>query len=68
MTFPWNLRETRAWGDRWLEEASSPVLRMPSNIVPIESNFLINPSHPRFKKYTISTPQPVAIDPRVLAS
>ena len=68
MTFPWQLRETRAYGDRWLEESSSPVLQMPSSIVPMESNFLINPNHPRFKKYAVSAPQPFAIDPRVLPS
>ena len=68
MAFPWQLRETRALGDRWLETASSPVMRMPSSIVPIENNFLINPSHPRFKKYTISAPLPFAIDHRFLAS
>jgi RES domain-containing protein len=65
MTFPWHLRQTRAWGDSWLQSASCPALRMPSSIVPIESNFLINPQHPKFKKYTISAPQPVSIDHRL---
>ena len=66
MTFPWNLRETREWGDRWLKRASSPIMQMPSSIVPMENNFLINPQHPEFKKYTISASQPFAIDQRFL--
>jgi RES domain-containing protein len=68
MTFPWTLRATREWGDSWLQKSSSPVLRMPSSIVPIESNFLINAAHPRFKTYTISAPLAFPIDHRVLGS
>ena len=64
-TSPWDLRQTRAWGDSWIEQASSPVLRVPSSIVPMESNFLIHPQHPGFKKYTISAPLPFPIDPRL---
>jgi RES domain-containing protein len=64
MTCPWTLRQTREWGDNWLQKSSSPVLRMPSSIVPIESNLLINPEHPKFKKYTISASQPFPIDHR----
>jgi RES domain-containing protein len=66
MSFPWQLREIRASGDRWLEDASSPIIRVPSSIVPIESNFLINPEHSAFKKYTISAAQPFPIDHRFL--
>ncbi len=64
MTCPWTLRQTREWGDLWIQKSSSPALRMPSSIVPIESNFLINPEHPKFKNYTISAPQPFLIDQR----
>jgi RES domain-containing protein len=64
MTFPWDLRQTREYGDNWLQPASSPALQVPSSIVSIESHFLINPHHPKFKSYTISAPQPFLIDPR----
>lgn len=67
-TFPWGLRQTREWGDNWIKAAHSPVLRMPSTIVPIESNFLINPGHPAFSKYTTSAPIPFQIDGRFAAS
>ncbi|GEO81568.1 RES family NAD+ phosphorylase [Pararhodospirillum oryzae] len=36
-----------AFGDRWLVEARSPVLRVPSFIVPEASNLLLNPAHPQ---------------------
>jgi RES domain-containing protein len=65
MTFPWALRQSREWGDQWLQERSSPLLNIPSSIVPIENNFLINPDHPRFKNYKIGAPQPFSIDPRI---
>ena len=65
MSFPWDLRQTREYGDHWRQTARSPALRVPSSIVPIESNFLINPQHPGFKKYTISAPQPFLIDQRL---
>ncbi len=66
MSFPWQLRQTRGWGDSWLQKSSNPVLRVPNSIVPIESNFLINPEHSAFKKYTISTAQTFPIDHRFL--
>lgn len=68
MQFPWQLRETREWGDHWQKNATSPALRAPSTIVPIESNFLINPTHPKFSQYTISEALPCPIDNRFLQS
>ncbi len=37
---------TRAIGDRWLAEAPSAVLQVPSAVVLGESNFILNPAHP----------------------
>ncbi|CAA6679242.1 Unannotated [Lentimonas sp. CC4] len=65
MHFALGLRQTREFGDHWLKTADSPVLQVPSSIVPIENNFLINPHHPEFKNYTISAPQPFRIDQRL---
>ena len=38
--------ETKAIGDRWIKQLRSPVLRVPSVVVPEEFNDLINPAHP----------------------
>ena len=35
--------QLQAHGDRWLRKRISPVLRVPSAIVPTESNYLLNP-------------------------
>lgn len=34
------------FGDRWLREARTPVLQVPSAIVPESPNLLLNPGHP----------------------
>jgi RES domain-containing protein len=34
------------YGDAWLRERRTPVLRVPSVIVPEDSNVLVNPGHP----------------------
>lgn len=37
---------SRAWGDRWLAEAATPLARVPSALAPYCTNILINPAHP----------------------
>jgi RES domain-containing protein len=38
-------RHTRALGDAWLREARYPVLCVPSAVVPVSHNYLVNPAH-----------------------
>lgn len=52
-------------GDRWLAEARSAVLAVPSAIVPQERNFLLNHLHPDFGRVRIGPPEPFAFDPRL---
>ena len=33
-------------GKQWLLEQQTPVLKVPSTIVPVEFNYLLNPQHP----------------------
>jgi RES domain-containing protein len=40
-------------GNAWLDRAGGCVLRVPSAIIPTESNFLINPKHPDLKKLRV---------------
>jgi RES domain-containing protein len=58
-------RSTRAIGDAWLTRATSPVLQVPSVVIPSESNFLLNPVHPQFSKLRIGSPAPFLFDPRL---
>jgi RES domain-containing protein len=65
----WKRRPTpisvRAIGDAWIASSESVVLKVPSVIVPGESNYLLNPRHPDFAKLSIGRPQPYRFDPRL---
>jgi RES domain-containing protein len=37
-------------GDDWLDAGTSAVLQVPSAVIPEESNFLLNPTHPGIRK------------------
>jgi RES domain-containing protein len=56
---------TRAIGDAWVLAAKSAVLRVPSVIVPMEFNYVVNPRHPDFTQVNAGTPMPVPFDPRL---
>jgi RES domain-containing protein len=58
-------KNIRAIGDDWVAAASSAVLQVPSVIVPLENNFLLNPHHPDFPKLKIGKPVPFKFDPRL---
>lgn len=57
---------TKAIGDRWVKQARSAVLQLPSAIIPGESNYLLNPAHPHFRKIVIGKPEPFTFDPRLI--
>jgi len=56
---------TQARGDAWVASARSAVLRVPSVVVPVEFNYVFNPSHPDFARARIGTPTPFPFDPRL---
>lgn len=62
---PSNCLMTQHWGDTWLEGLTSVVLKVPSAIIPMEFNYLLNVEHPDFSQITISTISPFAFDPRL---
>jgi RES domain-containing protein len=57
--------ETQAIGDDWAAAEKSLALRVPSTLVPGESNFLLNPLHPDFKTLKVFKPQSFRFDPRL---
>jgi RES domain-containing protein len=59
-------RSTMEIGDRWIQERRSAVLALPSAISPADTNFLLNPEHPDFKRIRIHPPIDFAFDPRLL--
>ena len=56
----------QAIGNAWVESGRSLILRVPSAVIPVDHNYLINPSHPDFARVVIGNPTPLDIDPRVL--
>ncbi|MEN8201988.1 MAG: RES family NAD+ phosphorylase [Bacteroidota bacterium] len=55
----------RPIGDKWARESASAVLKVPSAIVPGDSNYLINPGHPDFHRITIQSAEPFLFDTRI---
>ncbi len=53
-------------GDRWIQNQETVILKVPSAIIPVETNYLINPSHLDFEKVVIHSPQKFTFDPRLL--
>jgi RES domain-containing protein len=56
---------TMAIGDAWVSAASSAVFRVPSVVVPMECNYLLNPNHPDFAQIRIGEPLPFPFDSRL---
>jgi len=53
-------------GDVWIAAGLTPVLEVPSAVVPLEKNYLINPRHPDFGKIQLGKPVSLPIDQRLL--
>ena len=53
------------FGDEFAERAERCVLLVPSALAPAESNCLINPAHPDYKKITVFEPEGLNYDPRM---
>ncbi len=56
---------TRDIGTAWVRDRSSVVLAVPSAVVPVEVNYLLNPEHPDFGQIAIGSPEPFQFDPRL---
>jgi RES domain-containing protein len=52
-------------GSRWVQSGNSALLQVPSAVIPIEWNFLLNTAHPEMKLMKISAPKPFTFDPRM---
>lgn len=58
----------RTIGETWLRRAQTACLRVPSAIVPEESNYLLNPRHPDFSRLAIGPAEPFNFDRRLARS
>ena len=58
---------TQQIGTQWVLTGNSAVLRVPSVVIPQESNYVLNPHHAQFAAITWSPPAPFSLDPRLLS-
>jgi RES domain-containing protein len=56
---------TGSMGDDWLEAARSPLMQVPSAIVPASFNWLLNPAHPDATRVAIADVARAPFDPRL---
>jgi len=59
---------TMKLGNLWAASKASVALRVPSVIIPAESNYLLNPAHPHFQKLPIGKPHSFKFDNRLTQS
>lgn len=52
-------------GTAWLRAARTAVLAVPSAVVPLETNYILNPAHPDFRRIVVGRAQPFGLDPRL---
>lgn len=57
--------QVQAIGDEWTTSGTSAALRVPSALLPSESNFLLNPRHGDFARLRIGRPIPFRFDARL---
>jgi RES domain-containing protein len=62
-----DLSLTRGVGDQWVAASKSPILRVPSALLAIDPNYIINPAHPDRAQIRIGSPQPLIVDERIKA-
>jgi RES domain-containing protein len=56
---------TQQMGKQWLDKNDHLVMKVPSSVVSIEANYVINPLHKDFKRIEIGRPMALRIDPRI---
>ncbi|MGL4234867.1 RES family NAD+ phosphorylase [Tabrizicola sp.] len=56
---------SRQMGDAWLRSGSSFGLMVPSRVIPLERNVLLNPRHPAMSEVTIALTEPFIFDDRL---
>jgi RES domain-containing protein len=55
-------------GGEWVSAGASAVLEVPTSIVPLEHNYLLNPAHPDFAQIRLEKPRRFVFDERLRKS
>lgn len=56
---------TKKIGSDWVNSSASPVLSIPSAVIPKERNYLLNTHHSDFSSISIQKPEPFSFDSRM---
>lgn len=57
--------EIQQIGDEWAHSQLSAVLEVPTSVIPLEKNYLLNPRHPDFQKIILGEPERFVFDTRL---
>ncbi len=57
--------DTQAYGSGWAARGQSLVLKVPSAVLPVSSNYLINPLHKQAQRLRVVRQVEVSVDPRL---
>jgi RES domain-containing protein len=52
-------------GNEWLREGRTPLLQVPSAVIPEEDNYLLNPVHPKARMVSVIRSNDFIFDPRL---
>jgi RES domain-containing protein len=58
--------ELKIIGDAFINENKYLAMQVPSSVMPLENNYLINPNHKLFNKIKIINQQKISIDKRLI--
>jgi len=53
-------------GTEWIRRGASAILRVPSAVIPVENNYLVNPAHGDAARIRVVGTQDLRLDPRLL--
>ena len=63
----WTLNQqlTQEYGNEWFRSGRSTILKVRSAVLPTDSNFILNTTHPDFSDINFPVPMDIPLDPRV---
>jgi RES domain-containing protein len=57
---------SQRFGDQWILDQESAVLKVPSVVLPVEWNYVLNPQHPDFSNIHFSAEDDLPVDERLM--
>lgn len=61
----WGEARSRSFGDGWLASRRDLAIAVPSRVIHLEQNLLVNPSHPDIRMVQVAFSEPFVFDDRL---